>query len=53
MTRRPELDDRDPLPEPEWQPTSSEWARRAAKEAAAAAVKAAKDRRNTPYGPTT
>lgn len=42
-------DDRDPLPAPDWHPTSSAWARRAALEATEAAVKAAKDRRNAPY----
>jgi len=48
MTARPQLDDRDPLPEREWTPASHEWARRAAIDAAAAAVRAAKDARKKP-----
>jgi hypothetical protein len=40
-------DERDPLPPREWQPTSHEWARRQAREAAAAAVRAARERRTT------
>jgi hypothetical protein len=48
MTARPHLDDRDPAEPRDWQPVSSAWARRAAKEAAAAAVRAAKDARKKP-----
>lgn len=33
MTARPHLDERDPQPPQEWEPTSSEWARRQCREA--------------------
>lgn len=52
MTRRPDLDDRDPLPEQPWEPTSSEWARRAAREALAEAIRRNRENRTAPYGPT-
>ena len=41
-------DERDPLPPREWEPTSSEWARRQAKEATEAAVRAAREKRQKP-----
>ena len=44
MTARPQLDDRDPLPEPEWREMSSPGIRRLAKEAVRAAVRAAKEK---------
>ena len=50
MTGRPVTDERDPLPPREWQPTSHEWARRQAREAAAAAVRAAREKRTAGKG---
>ena len=47
---RPSPDERDPLPPREWEPASSEWARRQAKEAVAQAIRAAKERRGAEYG---
>jgi hypothetical protein len=41
-------DERDPLPARDWQPVSSAWARKAAIDAAEAAVRAAKDKRKKP-----
>jgi hypothetical protein len=46
VTARPQLDERDPAEPRDWQPVSSEWARRAAREATEAAIRAAKDARN-------
>lgn len=40
----------DPVPEQPWRPVSSDYARREAREACAAAVKAAKERRGEKYG---
>jgi hypothetical protein len=39
MTRRPSVDERDPLPPRTWEPTSHEWARRQAKDALAQALR--------------
>ena len=44
MTARPQLDDRDPLPPQEWRETSHAAIRRLALQAAAEAVRKAKDR---------
>jgi hypothetical protein len=41
-------DERDPLPEREWTPTSHEWARKQAVEATKAAVAAAREARKKP-----
>jgi hypothetical protein len=45
MTARPQLDDRDPAEPATWTPVSHTWARKQALDAAASAVKQAKDRR--------
>ena len=44
MTARPQLDDRDPLPPEPWREMSSPGIRRLALQAAAEAVRKAKDR---------
>jgi hypothetical protein len=53
MTARPQLDDRDPTEPATWTPVSHTWARRAALDAAASAVRAAKDARKKPAEETT
>jgi hypothetical protein len=53
MTARPHLDDRDPQPERDWQPVSSDWRRRDALQKTAEAVRAAKDARKKPAEETT
>jgi hypothetical protein len=45
---RPRLDERDPADPEDWQPVSSAWARKAAIDAAEAAIRAAKDKRKKP-----
>lgn len=50
MTRRPDLDERDPQPATPWQPTSREWRRKDALRLTAEAIKRAKERRGAPYG---
>lgn len=47
---RPVTDERDPAPQKPWEPTSSEWARRQAREAVEAAVRSAKERRKREAG---
>ena len=47
MTARPQLDERDPLPPPDWHEASSPGIRRIAIDATRAAVTAARDARTT------
>lgn len=47
MTRRPHLDERDPVEPREWQPVSHAWRREDAKQATAEAVRRSKERRTT------
>lgn len=51
MTTRPRLDERDPLPAPEWREASSPGIRRLALQACKAAVEASRDRRKKPPAP--
>ena len=48
MTARPQLDDRDPLPPEPWREMSSPGIRRLALDAAAEAVRKARDARKKP-----